>query len=228
MAMAACSASPPYVTTVGVLRPGTTLRVEAADTTVNAYAPATGQPPNLFTVAATALPHGTPPPPPLIRPTRDGVAVIAPSPLAAVLVRVPERSDFEVLSRRGDVNVTDIGGNARVVAHDGNVTVMLPGYAQVSAGTGSVNVTMGATQWPGTLHFVAHRGDITLWINPKAACAVHLHTDDGTLFSDFGLRGTSNGPAETIDGVLGGGSLQRIDVETGSGAIRLLRLQPQA
>jgi DUF4097 and DUF4098 domain-containing protein YvlB len=47
------------------------------------------------------------------------------------------------------------------------------------------------------------------------------------LFTDFDLRGTSSGRAETIDGSVNGGTAQRIDVETSSGAIRLLRMQPQ-
>ena len=82
--------------------------------------------------------------------------------------------------------------------------------------------------WPGTLRFSARRGDIVLRISAKAAFSVHLHTDNGILFTDFGLRGTSSGGAETIDGSVNGGTTQRIDVETSSGAIRLLRLQPQA
>jgi hypothetical protein len=88
-------------------------------------------------------------------------------------------------------------------------------------------VLMGATQWPGTLDFSTRHGDIEVWISAKAAFGVHLHTADGVLFTDFGLRGTSSGSAETIDGSVNGGSAQRVDVETPSGSIRLLRLQPQ-
>ncbi len=54
-----------------------------------------------------------------------------------------------------------------------------------------------------------------------------LHTENGTLFTDFGLRGVSNRASETIEGDINGGGMQRIDVETLNGAIRLLRLQPQ-
>jgi hypothetical protein len=202
--------------------------VTVADAPVNAYAPMASQRRTLFTVAATALPHGTPPPPPLVRPGRGGIEVTASNPLASLLVRVPDRSNIVVRSKHGDISVTDIAGDADVATANGNVTVMLNGYAQASTGTGALTVTMGAQSWPGTLRFSTQRGDITLWINPKADCAVHLHTDSGTLFTDFGLRGSAAGHAETIDGVLGGGGSQRIDVETAIGSIRLLRLQPQA
>ena len=80
----------------------------------------------------------------------------------------------------------------------------------------------------GTLSFSSQHGDVELWISTKASFTVRLHTDNGTLFTDFGLQGTSSGTSETIDGSVNGGGPQRIDVETKAGAIRLLRLQPQA
>jgi hypothetical protein len=67
-----------------------------------------------------------------------------------------------------------------------------------------------------------------VWINENAAFDVHLHTDRGTLFTDFDLRGTSQGGSETIDGRVNGGGSHGIDIETSAGQIRLLRLHPQA
>ena len=225
--LVACRASSPYVTTVGILKPGTTLALRVDSGTVNAYQPATGQRRDLFTVAATALPKGTPPPAPRMRAAPLGLVVRATGTFDSLLVRVPDGVNLVVQSRHGDVNVTDIAGNARIVAQHGNVNVKLAGYAQAAVGDGNLSVMMGATDWPGTLYFSTRRGDIELWISAKAAFGVHLHTGDGTLFTDFGLRGTSNGRAETIDGVVNGAVTPRIDVETSAGAIRLLRLQPQ-
>jgi len=203
------------------------MAVRVGSGTLNVYQPAAGQPRDLYTVSAIALPKETPPPPPRVRAEPLGVVVRAPARLASLLVRVPEGVNLTVESRDGNVNVTDIAGNARIVAARGDVNVMLPGFAQAAVGDGDLSVTMGATQWPGTLHFSTLRGDIVLRINSKAAFGVHLHTANGTLFTDFGLRGTSNGSAETIDASVNGGSQQRIDVETSQGAIRLLRLEPQ-
>ncbi|HZV76494.1 MAG TPA: DUF4097 family beta strand repeat-containing protein [Candidatus Babeliales bacterium] len=229
LGLTACNAAAPFVTTVGMLKPGATLVIRAGEATISAYQPAVGQRRDLFTIAATAPAKGPPPPPPHLRPEpRYGVVVTAPGRLATLLVRVPDGVDLVVQSLQGDVNVTDITGNARLFTRRGNVTAMLPGYAEASTGDGDVSVTMGAVRWPGTLHFSTPRGDIELRINPKAALRVRLHTGDGTLFTDFGLRGVSNGASETIDADINGGSAQRIDVETESGAIRLLRLQPQA
>lgn len=221
-----CSSTQPFATTVGIMKPGTTMVVRITDARLDAYQPEARQRRDLFTVTATALRKSTPDAPRL-RATPRGVIVDARAPLVSLLVRVPDRVNLAVESRHGDVNVTDIPGNARVVALAGNVNLMLPGYAQAAVGTGNLSVTMGSTNWPGTLHFSTQRGDIVLRVIGKAPFDVRLHTDDGTLFTDFGLRGTSQGRSETINGEVNGGGPQSIDVETRAGAIRLLRLQPQ-
>lgn len=226
---AACSNQTPYVTTVGVLSPGSTLSVNVANATFSAFAPAAGQARDRFTVAATAFAKATPPPPPRVRGlARGGVLVQAGQPLADLLVRVPDGVTLVVDSQRGRVQVTDITGNARITARQGDVQVMLPGYAQVRAGNGNVLVRMGSTGWPGTLHFSTRRGDVEVWVNENAAFDVRLHTGHGTLFSDFDLRGTSRGGAETIVGRVNGGGSHGIDIETSAGEVRLLRLHPQA
>ena len=227
VASACGTASSPYVTTVGVLRPGSTLAVQLDSGTFNAYQPVAGQRHDLFTISATALPKTTPPPVPQLHAAPLGLVVRAKGTLSSLLVRVPDHVNLVVESLQGDVNVTDITGNVRAVARRGNVDIKVPGYAQAAAGNGNVSVMMGATSWPGTLAFSTRHGDVELWVVARAAFNVHLHTDNGTLFTDFGLRGISSGTSETIDGSVNGGSGQRIDVEAATGSIHLLRLQPQ-
>lgn len=227
-ALAACSSTPPYATTIGVLRPGAILDVKVGNATVNAFQPEVGQARDRFTISATALPKGSPPPAPRVRPMRGGVTVDAPDPLANLLVRVPDGVTLVVESQRGDVHVTNIQGDTRIAAAHGNVQAIVPGSAQALVGQGSLGVTVGGTDWPGTLHFSTVQGDVVLWINEQAKFHVRLHTDNGTLFTDFDLRGTSQGTAETIDAPVNGGASRGIDVETHAGAIRLLRLHPEA
>jgi hypothetical protein len=227
LALLGCSSASPYVTTVGVLKPGSTLVVHVADATVNVYQPEVKQRRDLFTIAATALPKGPQAPAPQLRAIPRGILVSVPNALASLLIRVPDGTNLVLDSQRGDVNVTDIAGNAKIAARNGNVSVMLPGYAEATVGQGNLSVTMGATAWPGTLHFIVGRGDVDVHITGTAAFTAHLHTDDGTLFTEFGLRGTSSGASETIDGGVNGGGPRSVDVETRQGAIRLLRMQPQ-
>lgn len=227
LALTACASPAPYATTVGVLEPGSTMNVRVAQATVNVFQPVAGEPRNRFTVSATALAK-TNPPAPRMRPAAHGVDVGSTDPLAALLVRVPDGVNVDVDSRGGDVHVTNIQGNARVRALHGSVQIILPGYAEASVGTGRLSVTIGATQWPGTLHFSTVSGDIEVFVNENAKFHVRMHTANGTLFSDFDLRGTSAGSTETIDAAVNGGSAQSIDIETNAGAIRLLRLHPEA
>jgi Putative adhesin len=229
LAFAACEAAPvPYASTVGVLHPGATMTVRIGDGVLNAFKPEQGDPPDRFTIVPSALAKSSPPPAPRTRPSGNGVVVDAPDQLANLLVRVPSGVNLIVQSTRGNVNVTDISGNVDVVAGAGDVKVMVAGYAQASTRTGEIEVTMGATRWPGTLHFISQAGDVTVYVPEIAKFHARLHTDDGTLFTDFDLRGTSRGNNETIDAPVNGGSAFGLDLESKRGAVRLLRLTPQA
>lgn len=221
-----CSSAVPFSTTVGILHPGATMTIHVKDATLAAYQPAAGEPRDRFTVSATAKGN---PSAPKIRPAGKGIVIDAPQPLQSLLVRVPDGVELVVDSRHGDVSVTDVKGTARISAAAGSIRIfMRDGYAQAATQRGDVSVAMGATSWPGTLDFSAVNGDVEVSVEETAAFRVHLHTDSGTLFTDFNLRGTSNGSAETIDGAVNGGGSQRIDIEVTRGSIRLLRLHAQA
>lgn len=204
------------------------MTIRLADSPLTAYQPARKEPRDRFTISATARGKAQPSAP-TIRPAGKGIVVDASQPLQSLLVRVPDGVALVVDSRRGDVSVTDVKGTARISAAEGNVRVfMRDGYAQATTQHGNVSVAMGATAWPGTLHFSAVNGDVEVSVEETAAFQVHMHTDNGTLFDDFNLRGTSAGTSETIDGAVNGGGNQRIDVQVTRGSIRLLRLHAQA
>jgi hypothetical protein len=223
-----CSHQTPYVSTVGLLNPGATMEVHTAGGTVSAFAPAAGQPRDRFTVSATAIKSDAPPAPPKIRAGRDGLRVDMIQPLGSLLVRVPDGVALTIRSTQGDVHVTNITGVVDVNARKGDVQIMVPKYAQATIGDGNLSATMGSTDWPGILHFTLIHGDAEVWVNENAAFHVRMHTDNGMLFTDFNLRGTSEGHSETIDGPINGGGSHGIDIETHAGAIRLLKLHPQA
>jgi hypothetical protein len=203
------------------------MTVNIEDGVVNAFKPAQGDPADRYTVAANSW-NATPPPTPRIRPSGSGIIVDATGKLAYLLVRVPQGVNLVVHSKHGNVNVTDISGNVDVSAMNGNVKVMVSGQAQASTGNGSIDLTMGATKWTGTLRDSAKNGDVTVYVPEIAAFQARLHTDDGTLFTDFGLTGTSNGSNETIEAPVNGGAPFGVDIESQRGTVRLLRLTPQA
>lgn len=204
------------------------MTVVAANANVSVYKPAIGDPADRFTVSAMALPNSQPAPP-VIRPNGPrAILVDAPDPLFGLLVRLPDRVALEIRSARGNVNVTDVTGPIDVRAADGNVDIMVPGVAQARTGRGDIQATIGTPTWTGTLHFIAQSGDVTVYVPATAHFHARLHTDDGTIFTDFGLRGTSVGSNETIDAPANGGGSYGIDIESHRGTVRLLRLTPQA
>lgn len=228
IALCACAThDQPFSNTIGSLPHGATVTVRVADAPVRVYKPAFGDPADRFTIAATALAQ-TSPPPPTVRRSGNGIVVNAPDPLRNLLVRIPEGTHLEVQAVRGDISVTDVNAPVNVRTGHGNITVMVPSYAQAETGEGHVSVTIGAQEWPGTLKVTNGNGDTEVWINETAHFRVHLHTENGTLFTDFALRGTSQGTSETIDAAVNGGGPRTIDIEAKAGTIRLLRLAPQA
>lgn len=214
------------------------MTVTTVNGAVSAYAPAVGQPKDLYTIAAFGIAGS---PRELVLKKRGDLTLCQTSALLAgaclqidpgvaplrFLVRVPDGVQLDVRTLQGAINVSDVTGNVNAYSADGNVKIMIEGYANASAGDGNVSVTFGSTSWPGTLHFAAQNGDVEIYVNAKAAAHVHLHTDRGTIFTDFDLRGTAHGYSETIDGQIGGGNTRGIDVEVRNGSIRMLQLKPQ-
>ena len=229
VAFVACSSTPPpYATHIGVLKPGSVLTVNIDRGVINAFKPAQSDPVDQYTITATGIDGASPPPAPSVHPNGTGVTVDATGTLANLLVRVPQGVGLVVHSKSGNVNVTDISGSVDVKADNGDVKIMVSGIAQASTVNGSIDLTMGKTSWTGTLRDSARNGDVTVYIPETAAFHARMHTDDGVLFTDFGLTGTSHGSNETIDAPVNGGGPFGLDLESNRGAVRLLRLTPQA
>lgn len=227
-----CSSSAPLTSTIGSLPAGTTLTVLASRAAINVYKPAVGEPSDRYTIATMVRGATANVATPVVRRAGRGVVATIADPgdvkEYGVLVRVPDRVNLVIRDKNGNVTVTDINGNVDVNAGTGNVKIMVPGYAQASSITGNVDVTMGATAWHGTLHFSSVTGDVNVYVPEIAKFHVHMHTDNGTLFTDFPLRGTANGTSETIDENVNGGAAFGLDITTHNGTVRLLRLAPQA
>ncbi|HEY5258208.1 MAG TPA: hypothetical protein VIJ12_07475 [Candidatus Baltobacteraceae bacterium] len=225
LALAACGADA-TTSSSGTLAPGSHMTVHLGAGQLDAYKPKVGDAPDKYTIASSDQTMST-----LLQIAHGPKSLSVTSRPAAdtgdVLVRIPDGVTLDASSQQGDVNVTDITGVANAHADDGNVKVMVEGYAQASAGNGNVTVYMGSTDWPGTLHFGSQLGDVEVWINATANFHIRMHTDRGTIFTDFLLRGTSRGLAETIDGNVGTPSTHGIDIEAHNGSIRLLQLKPQ-
>lgn len=219
---ASCAAAPPALTRVGMLPPGSQFIVHTLRGDISAYAPRRDQAPSEYTIEAYGPENAT-----IIQRTGKTLSIDATANGVNYLIRGSRGSVMTLDTQQGSINVADVDAVVNARDTSGDITMLIPQYGNAKVGQGNIDVTFASTTWPGTLHFIDARGDITLYVNEQAAARVHLHTNRGTIYTDFPLHGSANGSSETIDGAINGGAARAIDVEVGTGAIRLLQLKPQ-
>ncbi|HEY8312991.1 MAG TPA: hypothetical protein VIG51_02350 [Candidatus Baltobacteraceae bacterium] len=225
-ALAACSSPAPTFSKTGTLSPGSSITVRDVRGDLNAYAPTRGQAQDEYTIQAFAQnPHDAP----AVRARGKTLLVETPGQAGDIryLVRGPAGVTLNLQTANGSINVADPSGVVNATVGKGDIKVLVPGYANAYARDGNVTVFFGSTDWPGTLHFGAGKGDVEVWVNATAKARVHLHTDKGTIFTDFPLKGRSHGNNETIDGTINGGANRSIDINVHEGIVRVLQLKPQ-
>jgi len=220
--LAACGHQEFAFQRIGTVPPGAAIVVHNVQGDISVYAPERGQPASMYTIAAnTAMPESSI----VFRGRR--VSVSARGPGVNYLIRGPKGAVLDLGTSDGSINVADFDGVVTARTGRGDIKMLIPQYGNASVGTGNISVIFASTAWPGTLHFSADRGDVELYVNENAAAHVHLHTDRGTIFTDFPLKGTASGTSETIGATINGGANRGIDVEVRDGSIRLLQLKPQ-
>jgi hypothetical protein len=223
--LAACAAPPPQIKETGVFPPGGTIVARNIKGNIDAYAPERGQPADEYTVAA----YG---PPGSVRITKAGVLITAQATVPGVnfLLRGPTGGAMDLSTRAGNIHVGDFEGVVNAHTDRGDIQMLIPRYGSASIGTGNMSVIFASTDWPGTLHFSVGNGNVELYVNATAKAHLHMHTDNGSLFTDFPpatLKGTSRGTNETLDGTINGGAARTVDVDVHNGIIRVLQLKPQ-
>jgi hypothetical protein len=222
LSFAACGSDRPSIHETGQLPPGGALVVTNGHGNVDAFAPAVGQPKSQWTFEGFGPGHAS-----VVR--SGNVIHIAATDGGDLreLVRDPNGVTLTIATRDGAIHVEDVDAVVNASTSNGDIKMLVPQYANAKSGDGNVSVTFGSTSWKGTLHFSADRGDVELFVNENAAATLHLHTDRGTIFTDFPIRGHSKGTSETIDAPINGGASRAIDVHVKTGSIRVLQLKPQ-
>ncbi len=222
VSLCACSSPSPSVTRTGSLATGGTITVSAVAGNIDAYPPAVGEARDQWMVE-TRVSQGIAAPRMALTPGSVQVAGHA-----DYLIRVPKNVSFDARTTRGSINISDVDAPVNAESDDGTIHIQIPGYANARTNRGNISATFSDLNWPGTLHFSSANGDIEVWVPAVVNAHVHLHTGRGTIFSDFGIRGSARGTAETIDAQIGNATQKHgIDIEIKSGSIRLLRLIPQ-
>jgi len=220
-----CAAPPPAIKQTGVFPPGATIIARNIDGNIDAYAPERDQPSDEYTVAAYG-PEGSV----TIKKAHLLITATANQPGVNFLVRGPKGGAMDLSTKRGDIHVGDFEGIVNAHTDRGSIAMLIPQYGSASIGTGNMSVIFASTDWPGTLTFSVGNGNVELYVNEHAQARIRMHTDNGTIFTDFApgpLKGSSKGTNETLEGTINGGGPRSIDVEVHNGIIRVLQLKPQ-
>lgn len=225
--LAACGGGTKTVTKQGTMSSGT-IAVTASGGKIEAYPPAAGEPSDRYTLQVYGPSGKTATIDQVVESRKTSfVTSAANGSTADVLVRVPQGVHAQLRTTNGDIHVSDVNAPVDAVAGQGSIKIQIPSYANARTGRGNVSATIGDLNWPGALHFESEAGDVEVWIPAVANARVDLHTDHGTVFTDFNLRGSASGDAETITGNLGSGGNRSVVVRVKNGNIRLLKLVPQ-
>jgi hypothetical protein len=225
LVLAACAAPPPAYKQTGVFPPGATIIARNIAGNIDAYAPERDQPSDEYTVAAYGPPGSV-----VLKKAPLLITASATRPGVNFLLRGPKGGSMDVSTQHGDIHVGDFEGLVNAHTDRGNISMLIPMYGNASIGTGNMSVIFASTDWPGTLHFTIGTGNVELYVNEHARAYLHMHTDNGSIFTDFPpqpLKGSSRGTNETYGGPLNGGGPRSIDVEVHNGIVRVLQLKPQ-
>lgn len=223
--LAGCAAPPPAIKQTGVFPPGATIVARNIKGNIDAYAPERGQPADEYTVSAYGPPGSV-----TIKKANLLISASANQPGVNFLVRGPKGGSMDLSTQQGDIHVGDFEGIVNAHTDRGSIAMLIPQYGSASIGTGNMSVIFASTNWPGTLKFTVGDGNVEIYVNEHAQARMRLHTDNGTIFTDFPpapLKGTSHGSNETLQGTINGGGPRSIDVEVHNGIIRVLQLKPQ-
>jgi len=139
-------------------------------------------------------------------------------------IRVTDTSGDRLLLDTGSGDVTVVGATAtRISADTGSGRVEMSGVScpTLHIDTGSGGVRLGLLTDVNDLSIDTGSGSVTIEAPASLGAALHFETGSGSIDSNFPLRVTRRDD-DTLMATVGDG-LGRIDVDTGSGSVRLVR-----
>ena len=138
-------------------------------------------------------------------------------------VHVPRNLRFAAANVNGAIRAQDMGRAVDVKTVNGAIDVSSSAWVAAKSVNGAVKVSMGSTDWDGTLKVGTVNGSVTLDLPPDANADVHFSSVNGGLTSDFPLTVQSGGLGfgpKRIEGTIGKGGRQ-LDVSTVNGTLQI-------
>lgn len=138
-------------------------------------------------------------------------------------IRVPNGVAFVGRTVNGQVDAESLQGDAEGHTVNGSVRLSTSGRALASTVNGSVNVTMGRTDWSNRANFTTVNGSITLTVPGALNAELRAEMMTGILTSDFPVSvASSSEKPRRLTGTIGSGG-RELNLSTVNGSIRLLR-----
>ncbi|HET9986498.1 MAG TPA: DUF4097 family beta strand repeat-containing protein [Longimicrobiales bacterium] len=138
------------------------------------------------------------------------------------VVRVPAGVDFVGRTVNGDADARDLRGDVDLATVNGGVSISTSGLARASTVNGSVDVSMGRTDWTGRLEFQTVNGGIDLTLPADLSAEVTASTVNGGISTDFPLTISGRFSPRRIQGTVGTGG-RDLALKTVNGGIELRR-----
>jgi hypothetical protein len=137
-------------------------------------------------------------------------------------VRVPHGVEFEGSTVVGDVKATGMTAFTSGASVTGAVNIETTDLARASSVSGSVYVTMGRSDWAGTLSFSSVSGDVTLIVPNSLNADVRASTVSGDIDSDWPMTVRGRIASRSVNATIGSGG-RSLNFSTVSGDISLKR-----
>jgi hypothetical protein len=135
-------------------------------------------------------------------------------------VHLPSNLRFSADSINGSITAEDMGRFVRAESVNGSVRVSTKQWAELSSVNGSIEGSMGAADWTGTLKISTVNDSIDLKMPAELNADVHFSSVNGHLNSHFPLTVNGSLSGHRLEGRIGNGG-RRLILDTVNGSVRL-------
>ena len=140
----------------------------------------------------------------------------------AFTVRVPAGVRFIGRTVNGDVSAEGLSAPVSVRTVNGDVHFSTAAYGDASTVNGSIQGSMGSTQWNQTLTFRTVNGSISLDLPADASTDLQARTVNGGIDTEFPMTVSGRVNPRRLTGTIGSGG-RSMNLETVNGSVTLKR-----
>lgn len=135
---------------------------------------------------------------------------------------IPKNLRFDAENVNGSVRAEDMGRPVHAASVNGGVNVSTSSWAEASSVNGSVECTMGSTDWNGRLKIDTVNGSVKLALPSDASTEVKFSSVNGKLSSDFPITISGVFGSHSAHGTIGSGG-RELSVSTVNGSVELTK-----